>query len=269
MTVHGSDQTTLGAISESGGIVGAVNFAGPWRAARWNGSSQGELIPLPGDTPSLAFGLNESGTIVGLWYTTNGKERGFYHANGVTTVIEPLVGHNHTTLYDVNNAGIAVGQSTEVTAWGGGDTDAILVSNGEVRVLPLPNNVGDRVAYEINDHGQIVGQTQLQGPFVCQDGGSFFLRDLLGVPPLTMMYSYDINERGQIVGGGYDGTIFQGFVLTPCLGNLNRDPVIDSDDFDLFYRALLLGDELADVDENGIVDLDDETMFLRAWTDGC
>lgn len=268
LTLQGTDQTTFGAVSEAGVIVGSAIVNGAYRATRWGSLIEGQLIPLPGNNPSLAFGVNDAGVIVGLWYTPTGQERGFIHTNGMTSFVDPLAGHEHTNLYDVNNFGVAVGHSTEVVAAGQGDTNAILVSNGTTHVIPNPSAAYEHVALKINDHGQVLGRTGSE-PFLYQDGASWLLRDFPGVPQWTLAFANDINERGQIVGRIYGGVVAQGFVLTPCLGNLNRDPVIDIEDFDLFYRAYRSRNELADMDGNGVIDLTDEQLFLQAWTNGC
>ena len=267
LTVNGSDQAGVYDISETGEIVGFGYLTGPSRAVHWSASGEGRLIPLPPNDGSLANGINENGVIVGLMFVA-GHERGFLYDHGTTSVLQPLPGHEHSDLYDVNEHGVAVGFSRQVQSFSGGESRAVVMTAQGVSEIPVGNAPGEYRALRINNRGQIIGMGA-NAPFLYQDG-QFWRFEQLALPSGWQYYRvHDLNEWGQIVGRGIAWGAPKGFVLTPCLANIDRDPDLDQDDYELFYRAFPAGDERADLDHDGVVDATDEQLFLQSWADGC
>lgn len=196
-----------------------------------------------GGNMSIAYGINDSGQVVGESKTSEGYRRGFLYSNGTMSDIGALV--NESVAYSINNSG-------QITGWAyvSGDTiyHAFLYENGIMRDLgtlggltsigycinnngqivgsSIPynyiweyaflyeNNVmsnlgvlgsgAESVAYGINDYGQIAGCSQTQGNFVAR---AFLYENGLMIDLGTfggqMSCATGINNSGQIVGCAY------------------------------------------------------------------
>ena len=166
------------------------------------------LGTLPGGYASYAYGINNSGQVVGYSYSS---PAGYYHAflysNGSMTDLGTLPGGAplQSYAYGINNTGQIVGQSSTYTA---GDKNpvtehAFRYSGGVMSALgTLPGGVGS-VANGINDSGQVVGysytyndHSQQHRAFAYNNGSMADLGTLGG----SLSGASAINNSGQVVG---------------------------------------------------------------------
>ena len=119
--------------------------------------SQGinEILPLPGDTQSEAFSINDAGTVVGINYDM-GQEvlNGFLYANGVSTSLGAIAAHG------VNLGGEVVGYVSVYDSSFGWVDHAARWSTG---VIADVGTLGGHFSYlmAINDQSQAVGSSFL------------------------------------------------------------------------------------------------------------
>ena len=152
------------------------------------------IVVESGDEP-VGRGMNEVGTIVGWAGWPYGA---VYWDDGTgTTILPGLPGDEHRTAVDVNDAGVAVGESgfetidppQHATRW----------VNGEPEDLGTLPGGGDSHAEAINEAGMIVGWG-----YVGSDTHAFVWTEDDGMiditPTAQFAYAYDVNEAGQVVG---------------------------------------------------------------------
>jgi len=179
-------------------VLLGVAAAGPAAAATWY--TVQSLGTLPGDTSSVATGLNNRGDVVG-WSNGPGGYRGFVYtpAEGLT----PLAGlPNRARAFprDINDHGDIVGTADA----GGVDLGhAVRWRNGvpqDLGTLPTgPYSAG----WGINSFGDVVGEssTQVNGINVQH---AFIYTDATGMVDLTptadSAVARDINDAGQVTG---------------------------------------------------------------------
>ncbi|MCE9527113.1 MAG: hypothetical protein K8R36_13790 [Planctomycetales bacterium] len=217
-----------------------------------------------------AYGINNSGTIVGNFATVNWEIDGFiFDKGGFTDVAVP--GGSGGALNDVNDEGLAVGSFDDV------DTDVVhsfvRSKNGEISVLPdaAPgawlteatgiNNAGMVVGFFIDADGQAHGFVLREGKYTTYD-----------YPGATRTLLTRINDRGQIVGiwadadGRRHGFLLQnaaassidvpGAVNTRCMGLNNWGDVVGwyEDANQIAHGFLLRGDKYTDINFPGAND---------------
>src|SRR5436190_5959311 len=154
-------------------------------------------------TALTAMSYNQSYTAYGYYYVTNDwgvhwTYLGTWTSSSVNVVNNGLVSG---MAYGVNNAGHAVGYATVGNSTIGTRNHAFVFSNGsQLDLGSLFGNLGTSYAYEINNSGQSVGQTQIVGgqyrAFLYQNGAMQDLGTLGG----TSSNARSINDSGQIVG---------------------------------------------------------------------
>jgi probable HAF family extracellular repeat protein len=182
-------------------------------AFQWQDGTLTDLGTLPGGYNSFSEGANTHGTVVG------GSENGVtdpvlgipeYEAvlwrNGKITNLGTL-GGNESLAYDINNRGQVVGLAANAvpdpaSLWGfATQTRPFLWENGVMHDLGTPGGT-DGAAYQMNDHGQIMGQFYANSgaavnPILWQaDGTAVDLGTLGG----TYGNPWGMNNRGQVVG---------------------------------------------------------------------
>jgi probable HAF family extracellular repeat protein len=173
-----------------------------------------DLGALPGDSDSIATGLNNQGDVVG-WSTGPSGYRGFvYTAVGGMVPLPGLADRPRAFPRDINDVGDIVGTADK----GGVDLGhAVRWRNGvplDLGTLPIgPYSAG----WGINNAGDVVGSswTQVNGinlehAFIYTDGTGMV--DL--APGGSDAYAHDINDAGQVTGyrivGGYHAFRWQG-----------------------------------------------------------
>ncbi len=147
-----------------------------------------EIIDLdPSGIYSQASDINDQGQIVGKYRfeTGNNDFKAFLYENQ-TMVDIGAVSSTMTSAYSINESGQIVGRTN-----GGG----FLYENETM------TDLGSLSPGAINDAGQIAGYVRCCGmdyiaySYLYEDGASTFIS-----PDNTMMWAYDINNSGQIVG---------------------------------------------------------------------
>jgi probable HAF family extracellular repeat protein len=128
-------------------------------AFRYSGGQMHDLGTLDGGTESTAYGINDSGQVVGQAWTSTGR-RAFLYSGGQMRDLGTLDGGRTSVANDINNSGQVVGWSTKSTA----ESNAypFLYSGGQMHDLNslLPAGSGWQLysAEAINSSGQIVGR---------------------------------------------------------------------------------------------------------------
>lgn len=201
-------------LSENGQVCGEIqNCNGDERAFDW---ASGPLVtPLqlgPGVASAEALGINSSNEIVGTRSGSPIGLRGFFHVNGVTTIIEPFPGGTHTEALAISENGVVAGY------WGNGLTGipwglhGFIWQDGQMTDLDIPHN---NEASAINEKNQVTGYMyNLTGPLTSAflyDNGK--LTNLGVIPGGTSAAGRAINNNAHVAGYGrvpYDNEI--GFV---------------------------------------------------------
>jgi probable HAF family extracellular repeat protein len=194
-TLGGS--TNAYAINELGQIVGRSFADQPGgtqraRAFLWENNVMTALDPLPNESSSQAFGINDSGDIVGSsWHT----------------IIPQFLAVDQATL------------------WRNGGTETVDLGRTPGPPVCQPNFpfYTDNIARAINNQGQIVGHAQCissgaaKAAFLWDNGVMYNLNDL--IPPGSgwdLLRANDINDEGKIVGIGINPAgDLHGFLLVP------------------------------------------------------
>lgn len=206
----GGEYSSARDINDSGQVVGyAETPMGYWyrHAFIWDEANDlQDLLTLPGDIDSHAFGINETGQVVGSSYCrqiSNGNVSGcgnrafiWDSINGmqplaVLDLCPPLPWYS-SEAYDINNSGQVVGRACE---------NAVLWENGSVTVI---SSSPVSLAYAINDLGQIIGRTEfsIEGQYIVSgwiwENG--VMNELGESSGNKWIFPFDINNAGEVVG---------------------------------------------------------------------
>jgi probable HAF family extracellular repeat protein len=219
--------TDIGALSSGYTVAGRMNDLGQVTGSvsgSWNGGfiySNGSLVPVPGANIVSAAGINNAGAVTGTVFVPLPNGDAEYHAyiaaHGSFTDLGTLPGRLTSGGYDINSAGHVAGS---IAMADGGPpnypTNAMLYRNGVMTDLGAGGFMGPwSHASAINDHDQAVGMLGVDFPgnggdlyptlaFLYRDG---MLGTLGGFGPNLSSWAGDINNVGQIVGGGYFGAV--------------------------------------------------------------
>lgn len=208
-TLGGSHTETRG-INKLGQVAGWSYLSGNSvnSAFSWQNGAIHDLGVNPGGTYSAAYGINDSGKIVGQ----SGSVPHYYACTwqGTSiTLLPTLAYYTHGQAMGVNNSGVVVGK-----CYSSGVSTACVWSGGTVTALQgLGGNSG--IAWSVNSTGQIAG--------VVTNHSEFYHACLWhnGTPTdLGAGYAYDINDLGQVVGLSIaeGGGIWQGTSFTALCG---------------------------------------------------
>jgi len=188
---YGAINPPGGGINSHGQAVGQSNSV----AALF---SQLETTLLPTGTLSAAYGINDSGQIVGTFQAV-GRNHAFFYNNGTVTDlgIPCPTGMNcsngSSDAFSINNAG-------QVPVWSIGTGHLFLYANGTMTDLGSLGNGTQVIPYGINNSGEIVGAFTNSGgqshAFLYNGGVTTDLGTLGG----TSSAAVGINNNGQIAG---------------------------------------------------------------------
>lgn len=158
--------------------------------------------------------INDNGQIVGMAYLHNPiggnlEHHGFLYDHGSITDIGTLGGIS-SAAQDINLLGYIVGAADPLS----GSAQAFIYHDNVMKALPSLD-LNPSVAVSINNSNQIVGRSGNRAVLWMDDQ----VYDLSQLVPhgWRLMEALDINDAGQIVGGGYygDDERYRAFVLTP------------------------------------------------------
>lgn len=171
-------------------------------AYSWKKGDMTDIGELPRGTGlSRAFDINNKGQIVGTSETPDGTE-GFLYERGEMVPLGTLPGGSVLTEpHAINDRGQIVGYTD--TADG---LRAFVWQKGMMTSLGVPPVGSHTLAYDINNHGQVVGESTTFGFVHPQAGDRGILwqkGEMRLLPPLPrhdISAAFSINEREQIVG---------------------------------------------------------------------
>lgn len=179
----GSGDSLAFCINNSGQVVGRYNYF-PSQAFIWN--KQNGMQPLfPKYYRSEAYGINDSGQIVGFYYDKQDSQ-GLAFLWDIQNGLQDL---GDGFARSINNTGQIAGgwnNPREIALW----------TNGNVELL------GTGQAHGINDSGWLVGSTYPSSPHGFIWNKSDGLRI---ISPYLQSSTSDINILGQVIGCEYDG----------------------------------------------------------------
>ena len=162
-----------------------------------------DLGTLPGDTLSQAYGVNDSGQVVGLseLNSQNGfADHAFIWSNGTMQSIPASNGLTPFRAYAINNAGQVVG----VAATSSGASHAYRLSGNTLTDLGTLGG-SNSFANGINEAGQVVGNSDLNSGSASPPSHAFVwspgpVMINLGTLGGSNSIAYDINASGDVVG---------------------------------------------------------------------
>jgi probable HAF family extracellular repeat protein len=194
--VPGATVTVGYAINKHGHIVGTYQDATGYHSfLRTKGIYTTLDVPGAMETRA-AFGINDSGQIVGLYYDANSHSHAFLLSGGVYTTVD-VPDAVSTTAFGINAAGDIVGAFADQKG-----THGFLLSQGVYTEFDAPGAVYGTALKGINRKGEIIGYytgaSRSAHSFVWRNG----VYTLFEQPP-DALYSPSlsaINDRGQIVG---------------------------------------------------------------------
>lgn len=202
--------------NNGGGDNGGGNSGGGDNGGGNNGGGDnlsGTTLSYPGAEETVAWGINDSGTIVGYYATeadyytdTDGKRSAHFHGfsyDGSQYIPIDIPGTELTSIYKINNSGEMAGTLLDATRLAYG---FLRRTNGSEERIDNPSdaNVHSGIAaYGINNAGTVVGSFQRLGlgdnfsGYLYADGET----TLVDNPAVAKdIWFYDINDSGQIVG---------------------------------------------------------------------
>lgn len=197
----GSGATGSGeAVNTAGQVVGYVG-QGPAEAFLYASGMLSKLGTLPGGTDSQAYGINDSGLIVGHARNSAGHFRAvIFQGSGVVTNLGTL-GGSQSSASDVNSSGQIVGFSKDASEI----NRAFLYQNGSMTTLGSLGTTTS-VAEAINDSGVVVGRAFLvngqERGFVYENGVVSTIDTFGG----DQSQAIGINSLGQVVGWARDAS---------------------------------------------------------------
>lgn len=226
----GHTAATARAINNFGVIVGQSGGPGGPRPVRWiNGIPEdlGVFGTNNGMSAGVAEAINDSGVIVGTASKTGAGNQAFVWQDGVMTELGTLpIGScpSISSATGINESGVIVGQSEEGTAAPDCTLKPVRWVNGVIEALPS-GPIG--IAHDINDHGDIVGNTgPPQTATLWRNGEAISLGGLDG---FAQSIASDINEDGVIVARSaflpLQGGVIRSY--TVVVANANTPPALN------------------------------------------
>ena len=242
-------------INAAGTICGHGNIMERQRAALvWSGGVVHVLPPLPGGRSCAAYGIGDSGQIVGKSAGTTGQSHmvlwdpdGHIHSLGLGRLVgvnaagqvigtqsgtltrrdHAVLGksgvlHDLGTLGGPFSTGAAINNQGDAAGWSTiahGSTRGFLYTAGRMINLGLPPDGISSHANALNDFDVIVGSAATQSgreALLWRQGTLASLNALTVLPPgVTLIDATAINNRGQICAVGRIGETTHAYLLTP------------------------------------------------------
>lgn len=274
-------------ISPAGLIAGYSSPGpGPYRTTIWfsDGSLVGRTpINPPNRNPyNLAYGVNDSGEVVGIEYTPLlgfGDIGVYYSADGVPLNLTPE--GNFVTAHPqaINTFGLVAGYMSGPRITSGRDRAGFYnFEEGWIFIPTLPGHDSSQ-AYSMNDAAHVVGTSYAafdgppQAAFLFADGVLTDLNASSTGSPDAITQANDISANDLIAADaqGPDGplaVLLRPFTGTRCPADFNQDGGVDGADVEAFFIAWESAQSSADVNQDGGVDGADVEFFFIAWQNG-
>ncbi len=164
----GGKATSISTLGSSVSVANAINGSG--QIAGWNSYnsdpnfdpqaflySNGSMLNINSATlfPSgtEAYGINNSGEVVGTGYISASNFHAFLYSGGKMKDLGPS-GAFQASAYAINTSGQIVG----TYSLNSGASGTFLYTNGKMTMLPNPAGSGGGFGVAINDNGEIVGE---------------------------------------------------------------------------------------------------------------
>jgi hypothetical protein len=209
------DATDFFDISNKGEIVGAYSYDTGVNGFIWQGDSSCFSLadPSSGATQTEAWGVNDSGDVVGFYIDAAGNFQGFGYASSGSYTNIACSDWTNTRAYGINDAGEIVGDNANSSS----GPFSGFVAKSETGACTNINYPKATATYArgINKSDQITGfYTGSSGTFGFVKTGKTFHE--LKYPNSVATLAYHGNDKGQIA-GWYENTAgtFHGFVATP------------------------------------------------------
>jgi probable HAF family extracellular repeat protein len=201
------------AINNGGAMAGSIDVAGNQHAASNDNGVVADLGTL-GGASSAATAINDNGDVAGWSQTSTSSVHAFLYVGGEMVDLGTLGYDSAAT--SVNDFGQVVGYSGTDEGY-----RAFFYANGAMISMGSLVGFDHSYAYDINNNGQAVGMAE-SGPsntraFLYENGQMLDLNSLLDSSGLgwTLDRAISINDRGQILGGGYVDGEYRLALLTP------------------------------------------------------
>lgn len=192
--ISGSNYMQANGINNSGTIVGAMFVSTPensyYHAFTWSNGSVTDLGTLPYGDGSRAYAINSHGDVVGSAANVfngapNYPEDPFLYSNGTMNGLGNLGGPWSAAL-SINDLGQVVGYlGVDALPGNPGElypTSAFIYANGQMEVIGKLTPDWVSLASDINNLGQVVGSTRLNGDthaFLYENGEMIDLNTLI------------------------------------------------------------------------------------------
>ena len=166
-----------------------------------------DLGTLPGESFSIAWGINASGQVVGWSGVSPTRAFLFSEASGMVE-LPGLAGQTFTLARGISDAGVVVGGG-----WGSGlPEQAVRWTAGLPEGLGVIDGTSE--SWDVNRSGVSVGSSPTPGTlvthaFVHTDQGG-----MVDIDPAHSATAYDVNDRGQVTGSTVGGA----FLWSPDQG---------------------------------------------------
>lgn len=224
----GTGDSEANGINDVGTVVGQVDRVGAEnRQAAFRWTAAGGMVELVNSVyatgASDAHAINQNNQVVGVVTDENFNQSPVrWESDGSATVFSLPTGWRISAARHINAAGWVAGTLVEDEE---GFFRPFLWDGAAVQILGSLGEDSDAYALDINDFGQVVGESN-SGAFLFSDGQLFALNDLATaflvsgttVGFQSLRFAHAINNAGDIVGVGdyFDGvSVYEaGFLLT-------------------------------------------------------
>lgn len=241
----GWDLTGAQAVNESGQIVGAGIKNSQTHAFLYENGTPTDIGAILGDPYSAAWGVNDSGDVVGGAGSTDLQSEAFVYRDGAVDRLGNPGDLAASEAVGINNSGQAIGWSFnpgqnppqgraflyDYSGDGGAKFES-LEPLDRPETSPLPDDVYTR-ARDVDEAGRVVGwsrndvagvpQQEQFSAALWEDNGPEEDRQAQDLNDLILpedsdwklVDAYAINESGQIVGSGFRNGNLEAFLLNP------------------------------------------------------
>jgi probable HAF family extracellular repeat protein len=214
--LDGSDYSVVFDINDLGAVVGGSNAPTAARAfVRPRAGAARELVPLPGDTASTAFGINNHHQAAGVSSGAGGERAVLWSADGSVAVL-PGVAGQESRARAINDRGDVVGAAN-----GGAGLLAVVWRGGgsALQLGTLPGRATSE-AVAVNARGDIVGYSSdasgARRATLWTAGGAVV--DLGALAGGEFSQALGINNAGHIVGSSTSSLGSRACLWTPGEG---------------------------------------------------